>query len=364
MISPAVPILQEHMRLSIAAWLGDPATEDVAINRPGEMCRYTDGRWERSSCSLSLDDIQDICVLAGAAIQQDVGSDNPLISAELPTLTWGEDDSSNDTPGRFQGCLAPATRRGFGAITIRKHDHRIHPTSEIKHRYQIGEWSKWTGKRRQRSFRQVLEIYDAFQITPSPEIFTALIESAARNRLGVLFVGGTGTGKTTFGKTFINAIDENDRIIIIEEVYELAVAQWNVVHLQFSPDGQSAANLSSERCVRASMRMRPHRILLGELRDNAAYSYMRAMLAHPGSATTVHGHDSASGFRQYYSLIRSSPEAAAFGNEMIELAADSVDLIIPLHREDSILPVVGEVWFAGAALRDRNQTAAELLRAA
>ena len=188
------------------------------------------------------------------------------------------------------------------------------------------------------------------------------LDASVRARLTILLCGATGSGKTTLSKSLLAAIDPGERIITLEDTLELSLSQPNVVRLLYSKDGLSGASIDPEALLQASLRMRPDRVLLQELRDDAAWTYIGEVVSgHPGSITTIHGQDAASAFKRLFALCKSSPRGRNFDDRtLIDLLSAAVDLIIPLHNAGTEYRI-GAAWFAANAAR-RGETAADLLR--
>jgi pilus assembly protein CpaF len=125
--------------------------------------------------------------------------------------------------------------------------------------------------------------------TLSPEMLE-LLSSAVRTRISVLISGGTGAGKTTFLNALSHYIPETERLVTIEDAAELQLEQENVVRLETRPptvDGVGAVR--QRQLLINSLRMRPDRIIIGEVRGEEAFDMLQAMnTGHEGSMTTIH----------------------------------------------------------------------------
>jgi pilus assembly protein CpaF len=123
----------------------------------------------------------------------------------------------------------------------------------------------------------------------SPEMMEVL-SSAVRARISILVSGGTGAGKTTFLNILSQYIPNNERLVTIEDAAELRLAQENIVRLETRPpniEGQGA--IKQRQLLINSLRMRPDRIIIGEVRGEEAFDMLQAMnTGHEGSMTTIH----------------------------------------------------------------------------
>jgi len=336
-----------HLIRPLAPWLDHPATEEICINRPGELFFRQRGAFQREDVPLGYFDLEDIATLAGALRKQDIGPRNPLCATELP---GGE---------RLQVCMPPAVPTGTLSLTIRKPGTTVSPLASLASRYQAPRWNKWRGRKEAvlRDYAGLLALYDAGDLQ-------GFLERAVQSRLSILLCGATGSGKTTMSKTLISAIPAQERLITIEDTLELVIPQPNHVRLLYSKDQIGLARVTAESLLQASLRMKPDRILLQELRDDAAWTYVNEVVSgHPGSITTIHGRDPEQAFKRLFALVKGSPQGGRWDDKtLMDFLASAVDLIIPFHNEGATYEI-GEVWFAPDAAR-RGENAAHLLMAA
>lgn len=331
----------------LAAWLADPATEELCVNKPGEVFVRQRGRFFRGAVALTLDDLEDIAILAGALRKQDVGSRNPLCATELPD---GE---------RLQICLPPSVPAGTISLTVRKPGGSVAPLSTITGRYDTARWNQWQTRQeaRNRNLGDLLALYDQGDLE-------GFLRACVTERLTILLCGATGSGKTTMSKTLIDAIAPDERLVTIEDTLELVIPHPNHVRLLYSKDDIGLSHVTAEALLQASLRMRPDRVLVQELRDDAAATYIHEVVSgHPGSITTIHGRDAPQAFKKLFALVKGSAQFRAWDDKtLIELLATAIDVIIPFENRGHAYSI-GEVWFSADASR-RGATAADLLRAA
>lgn len=343
MVSEAAPQLRYLMK-PVLPWLEDPATEEVAINKPGEAFVRQRGVFERHDLPLGYEDLEDIAILAGALRKQDVGPRAPLCATELP---GGE---------RLQICLPPSVPNGSISLTIRRPGSSVSALGSVTQRYQTSRWNKWTARKvtQERNSAEVLSLYDEGELE-------AFLRACVRNRMTMLLCGATGSGKTTMGKTLISAIPEHERLITIEDTLELVIPHTNHVRLLYSKSGIGLGGVTAEHLLQASLRMRPDRILLGEMRDDAAWTYLNEVVSgHPGSISTIHGANPVQAFKKLFSLVKGSEQGAAMEDKtLVDMLSAAIDVIVPFSTTGEVYEI-GEVWLAADARR-RGETIANLL---
>jgi type IV secretion system protein VirB11 len=329
--SEAAPQLT-YLLQPVLPWLNDPTTEEIAINRPGEAFVRQKGQFRRHDLPLGYDDLEDIAILAGALRKQDVG------------------------PRRLQICLPPSVPQGSISLTIRRPGSAVAALADVEKRYQTRRWNQWTTRKESQEQRvaEVLAFYDAGDLV-------AFLRACVRNRMTMLLCGATGSGKTTMGKTLISAIPESERLITIEDTLELVVPHENHVRLLYSKSGIGLGGVTAEGLLQASLRMRPDRILLGEMRDEAAWTYLNEVVSgHPGSISTIHGANPVQAFKKLFSLVKGSAQGSALEDKtLVEMLSAAIDVIVPFSTTGEVYEI-GEVWLAADARR-RGESIADLL---
>lgn len=131
---------------------------------------------------------------------------------------------------------------------------------------------------------------DLIRVGTLTEEMARLLRAAVRAKLNIVISGGTGTGKTTLLNALSAAIPPNERIITIEDPIELSLQQPHVIALEARPPSiEGKGEVTQRALVRNALRMRPDRIIVGEVRGPEAFDMMQAMnTGHEGSLTTVH----------------------------------------------------------------------------
>lgn len=178
-----------------------------------------------------------------------------------------------------------------------------------------------------------LEIDDLIRLKSfAPEI-GELIQGIVRSRLNVLISGGTGTGKTTLLNVFSRFIPDNERIITIEDSAELQLKQEHVVRLETKPSNiEGKGEVTQRDLVRNSLRMRPDRIIVGEVRGAEVIDMLQAMnTGHDGSLTTVHANSPRDALLRLETLVAMS--GVNMPHEAVrQYIASAIDVIFQLQR--------------------------------
>jgi type IV secretion system protein VirB11 len=176
---------------------------------------------------------------------------------------------------------------------------------------------------------------------------------AVRGRLNIVVAGATGSGKTTLTKAMIREIPLDERLVSIEDAAELVFDRHrNVVRLFYSKDGQGVARVTPRQLLEASLRLRPDRILLAELRGEEAYDFLRSVSSgHPGSITSVHAGSPELALAQLALLVKSSRAGSELGMEDIDrLLRQTIDVIVQGECAQGTRRVT-RVWWRGSDFR-------------
>lgn len=271
-------MLRTAMGPSIAAALADPQVVEIMVNPDGalRLDRLGEGRIDTGE-HLEATEVERIIRLVAAHLRVEVHANNPVVSAELP-----------DTCERFEGLLPPVARAP--CFAIRK------PASEIKD----------------------LERYVA-DATMSQGQANALRRAVAERR-NILIAGGTSSGKTTLVNALLAEIAKlEERIIIIEDTRELQCAAPDCVALRTKPGVVTMGHL-----VRSTLRLRPDRIIVGEVRGGEALDMLKAWnTGHPGGLATIHANSARAALYRLEQLILES-----IANVPRQLIAETIDLVV------------------------------------
>ena len=270
-------MLRTAMGPAIAEALADPAVIEVMVNPDGvlRLDRLGDGRLD-TGVRIHHSEVERIVRLVASHVRAEVHADNPIVSAELPS---GE---------RFEGLLPPVAVAP--CFAIRK------PAAKV---YRFADY-----------------IADQIMMPVQADA----LRRAVRDRRNILVAGGTSSGKTTLANALLAEVAECDeRVILIEDTRELQCAAPDCVALRTRRGAVTLADL-----VRSTLRLRPDRIIVGEVRGAEALDMLKAWnTGHPGGIATVHANSARSAL---YRIEQLAQEAVVTVPR--RLIAEAIDLVV------------------------------------
>lgn len=283
-------------------WLERETVTEILVNRPGEV-------WVEDAALPAMQRVEDTAIddqlLQRLAEQvarishQGINRQHPLLAATLPD------------GARIQLCGPPATRRHW-ALAIRRH----------------------------RLVDLPLDAYDRGPIPPAQPVAMpdpaaepiAFLREAIRRRQTILIAGGTSSGKTTFLNAMLREIPAQERVVIVEDTAELRLPGANGVGLIAVKGDLGEAKVSANDLLQAALRLRPDRIVLGELRGAETVSFLRAInTGHPGSFSTVHA-NTPRGALEQIALMAMQTGIGLTRAETMDYAAAVIDVVVQLDR--------------------------------
>ncbi len=318
MIQPApVDDTQVYLRAYLAPLMGVLARDDVTdiyVNRPGEIWAETlGGAVERHDApALDLPTLDRLARQIAALSHQGISREHPLLSASLP-------DGS-----RVQIAAPPATR-GPMAIAIRKHLASDLRLDDYVASGAFAETRRGATRGESEIDLRLAEMLAAGDIA-------GMLALAVKARKNILVSGGTSTGKTTFLNALIREIPAEERLILIEDTPELHQHHENMIGLLAVRGALGEARVSTTDLLAASLRMRPDRIILGELRGEEAYTFLRAInTGHPGSMTSVHADSAERAIEQIVLLVLQAGTQLS-RDDVRHYVRSTVDVYVQLER--------------------------------
>lgn len=297
----------------LAALLKPDDVTDIYINRPGEAWVETLGgqieRIEQPRLSESM--LWRMARQVASLTHQGISREHPLLAAMLPDGT------------RVQVIAPPATR-GPLALALRK---PATPDLRLSDYEASGAFSDVSVDGAVSPGEQALkELYEKRQ-------WASFLGAAVRARKTILISGGTSSGKTTFLNALLREVDQRERLVLIEDTPEVVIEHQNAVGLVAVRGGLGEAIITTEDLLTASLRLRPDRIILGEIRGPEAFVFLRAVnTGHPGSITTIHADTPDRAVEQLALLAMTGSSIRR--QEVVEYSTKVIDIIVQLERRD------------------------------
>lgn len=299
---------------------------EISINRPGEAWIEVYGEMSREEVpEFDLEHLKSLARLVAQATEQRISEETPLLSATLPSGY------------RIQVVFPPACEPGHVIMSIRK---QTILNFDLDRYEELGAFE-------QTVVRQLDNEQDA-QLSRMLDrgAIKDFLTQAVKWKKNIIISGGTSTGKTTFLNAALRAIPDKERIITCEDAREINLAHLpNRAHLVASRGGQGRAQVTIQDLIEACLRLRPDRIIVGELRGKEAFSFLRAVnTGHPGSISTLHADTPQLALEQLTLMIMQA--GLGLDREQIQAYIQQVlDVIVQLKRGEKGKRYVSEVLF-------------------
>ena len=291
----------------VLSLLTDDRTEDIVVNPDSALWVKRMGEEFFQIGHMSPAQVASAMGTVAAYRGTVLNHDHPILETELPL------DGS-----RFEGIVPPVVRYPIFAIRLRP--RRIFTLEDYEADGILTIKSDPLNR---------LRYGDDFAAAIRDLNHAGIVRAAIKARKNILVVGSTGSGKTTLVNAILDALATlapHDRVITIEDTTELQCSVKNYVDLR------AVGNVTMLQCLRACMRLKPTRIVVGEVRGAEAHTLLKAWnTGHPGGAATVHANDAISGLIRLESLVAeatSAPQQA--------LIAEAVDLVIFVDAEPDL----------------------------
>ncbi|MBF6569379.1 MAG: P-type conjugative transfer ATPase TrbB [Candidatus Binataceae bacterium] len=277
-------LLRRQLGSRLLSAMADPKITEIIVNEDGRVWLESYGKGLHSAeLTLPATQVESLIGTVAASLGTVANAGNPIVEGELPIGRI-----------RFEGLIPPVVRKP--CFVMRK------PAEVL---YTLDDY-----------------VRDGIVTETQADVFRSAVDS----RLNIVLAGGTGSGKTTLAGALINEMversDPNERYVIIEDTLEIQCRAQNLVQLH------TAESADMTRLVRTTMRLRPDRIIIGEVRGAEALALLKAWnTGHPGGVTTIHANSARAALTRLSSLVQ---EAGV--PPQPELLAETINLLAFIVR--------------------------------
>ncbi|TDN67167.1 P-type DNA transfer ATPase VirB11 [Paraburkholderia sp. BL10I2N1] len=337
--------VRELMR-PFAPLLENADVTELVINRPQRVLTETHLGWHGHDYGeLDFERLMAFAVAIATLTNQEISAQHPVLGALLP----GD--------ARIQIVVPPVVPPRTVSVTIRRPAAREKAleTYRIEGLFAQTLWHRPSSIDDAWSALRPLDRALAGHLKERD--FVGFFERAVRGHLNLVIVGSTGSGKTSFMKTLCQHIPATERVVTIEDVRELFIRHIeNCVHLLYSKGGQGQAQVTPAELIASSLRMRPDRVLLAELRGAEAYDFLKLLsTGHAGSITSYHATNATVAIERFALMAKEHPEAAACDDAALRrLLLLTIDVVAhmearPVFNDEGVQTgrrwAMTEVWF-------------------
>lgn len=299
-------------------WLTDPEVSEILLNKPQEI-------WVEKSGELTLYPVPELTESHLNRLFQLIANENSQrISKANPLLSGSLQDGS-----RIQLCLPPTAKNH--ALSIRR---------KVVKNFSLEDYKKTNFYSEARfaniedhSFESLSEAEKDLVTLYKEQDWDAFIKRAIEMKKNIVISGGTSSGKTTFLNACLRHVSENDRIIILEDTREIEIPHQNQVQLLASKGDQGEARVNMQDLVQCCLRLRPDRIIMGEIRGAEIMDFVSACsTGHEGSITSIHANNPRIAFMRMTQMYKLNNVPSMSDEDILRELKEVIDIVIQIAK--------------------------------
>ena len=302
----------------INTFLVDPGVSEILINKPQEV-------WVEKDGTLQSHQIEALNEPHLLRLFQLIANENKQrLSRETPLLSGNLQDGS-----RVQLCLPPTAK--YPALSIRRKVVKNFTLIDYKNQgfYQQAQQAdidNHSVTSLSESDQKLLKLYNEAR-------WDCFIKLAIESKKNIVISGGTSSGKTTFLNACLHHIDHQDRIIILEDTREIEIPHPNQVQLMASKGDQGEAKVNMQDLVQCCLRLRPDRIIMGEIRGQEIMDFISACsTGHEGSLTSIHANNPRIAFMRMTQMYKLNNVPSMSDQDIMRELMEVIDIIIQIAK--------------------------------
>jgi type IV secretion system protein VirB11 len=301
----------------IAHLLEDNQISEILINHPKEVFFEKEGRLTPVVISeFTESHLNNLFQLIAGESQQMLNETHPLLSASLS-------DGS-----RIQ-CVLPPTAK-YPTLSIRRKVVRNLTINQYEENAFFSEAKSFIA---QGGFNDLPTEEQALAHLYQQKDWAAFVKKAIELKKNIVISGGTSSGKTTFLNACLQLIPNDQRIIILEDTREIEISHQNQVQLLASKGGQSKSKVDMQDLVQCCLRLRPDRIICGEIRGKEILDFLAASsTGHEGSMTSIHANNPGIAFMRMTQMYKLNNVPSMSDEDILRELKEVIDVIIQIGK--------------------------------
>lgn len=299
-------------------WLNDDQVSEILVNKPHEVFIEKNGRLECYEVTELSDRLLSMLFqLIANENEQDLSVKNPLLSGSLL-------DGS-----RIQLVIPPTAKHYTLSIrrkVVKNYSLKDYHENNYYNSTQSFAINKDSIHTLNDSDQRLLELYQK-------KDWQTFIKTAIQQRKNIIISGGTSSGKTTFLNACLHEIPINDRIITLEDTREIEIKHPNQVNLLASKGEQGISQVNMQDLVQCCLRLRPDRIIMGEIRGGEIMDFVSACsTGHEGSLTSIHANNPKIAFMRMTQMYKLNNVPSMSDQDIMNELKEVVDIIVQLEK--------------------------------
>lgn len=318
-----VDALNSHLK-PLKMYLDDPTISEILVNRPHEIYVEKQGSFAKVDCkALSLNHLKQLSSLIANFNKKPFCEKHPRLAAKLPQ------------GHRVQIVIPPIVEEGLVGLSIRKQVIANRSLVEYDSSFYSTSFKQYAREKGCITQQLPSGSFDAL----------AFLEKAIKFKKTILISGGTSTGKTTFLNACLKTIPLSERLIVLEDTREVHLEHPNHLCLIAGHTGDSAQQSDMDDNLKASLRLRPDRIIVGELRGEEAATFLdAASTGHEGSFATIHASNPNLALERMSFLCEKAGMRQQSRASLRHHIQQVIDVVVQLKRDDSGRRFICDIW--------------------
>lgn len=286
-------------------WFEDPSVSEIIINRPKEVIIESNGSMK--SYVIAEYDMKTLMRLFQLIVNEQKG----ILDEAHPIFSGNIYDGS-----RVQLVISPVSR--YPIMSIR----RVILSPRCLNEYPAYYFAQKLSQDAKKHHQQLHALF-------KHKNWAAFIQAAILAKKNIVISGGTSSGKTTFLNTCLQEIPVNERLVLLEDTREISISHPNQVSLITN----ESANIDLQQLLKCSLRLRPDRMIIGELRGKEIMGFVDACISgHPGGMTTIHANNTELAFLRMMQLFKLNNVPSMSDDDILSTLKSVVDVIIQLEK--------------------------------